>query len=36
MVARDCEMRLSAFGLARLEIYGHGPLRFERQEIQPR
>lgn len=34
-VARDCEMRVSAFGLARLDIYGHGPLRFECPERHP-
>jgi hypothetical protein len=27
-VERDCEMRVSAFGPARLEVYGNGPLRY--------
>lgn len=35
VVARDCEMRVSAFGLARLEIYGNGPLRFEWPQRYP-
>lgn len=30
VVARDGTMRVSAFGTARLEVYGCGPLRFDR------
>lgn len=32
LVPRDHELRVSAFGLARLEVYGQGPLRWR----QPR
>lgn len=28
-------MRVSAFGLAHLDIYGHGPLRFEWPQRHP-
>lgn len=34
-VARDCGLRVSAFGHARLEIYGHGPLHYERPQGKP-
>jgi hypothetical protein len=29
VLTRDCELRVSAFGRTRLEVYGHGPLQFE-------
>lgn len=29
VLTRDCKLRVSAFGHARLEVYGHGPLQFE-------
>lgn len=28
VVARDCELRVSAFGRANLQVYGHGPLHY--------
>ncbi|MDO9074751.1 MAG: DUF2917 domain-containing protein [Rubrivivax sp.] len=34
-VPRDCELRVSAFGQARLEIYGHGPLHYEGPRRKP-
>lgn len=35
VLPRDCELRVSAFGHARLEIYGHGPLQFRWPRRQP-
>jgi Protein of unknown function (DUF2917) len=28
VLGRDCELRVSALGHARLEVYGHGPLHY--------
>lgn len=28
VLPRDCELRVSAFGHARMEVYGHGPLHY--------
>ncbi|EWS55981.1 MULTISPECIES: DUF2917 domain-containing protein [unclassified Methylibium] len=28
VLTRECELRVSAFGHARLEVYGHGPLHY--------
>jgi hypothetical protein len=32
---RDFELRVSAFGHARLEVYGHGPLQYRMPSRQP-
>lgn len=34
-IERDCDMRVSAFGAARLEVYGSGPLRFDWPQGKP-
>lgn len=35
VVVRDETMRVSAFGAARLEVYGCGPLRFDGPQSEP-
>jgi hypothetical protein len=35
VVPRDRELRVSAFGRARLEIYGHGPLQYDLPPRKP-
>ena len=35
VLPRDCELRVSAFGHARLEVYGHGPLQYRMPRRRP-